>query len=200
MPKQKIKAVIFDLGGVVVHGGYLDFIRHYVKKALTPAGKKRLAQLERQVNAGLITETRFYREIDQTFDVHFTAQQIHNLIVKKMKADKALIHFIPKLKPAKVAMFTNSIGHLTREVMKKRRIPVRKLFVEVFDSVKLHLIKPDKQAYRFVLHKLKVKPREALMVDDRADNIKGAKQIGMQGIVYKNSRTFRKALRHYEIV
>src|SRR3989338_3015961 len=187
MPKPQIKAVIFDLGGVVAHGGYLNFIHHYVKKALTLGGHKKLDALERLVNQVLITETQFYRDIDKTFDVHFTPKQIHEMVVSKMKADKSLIHFIPKLKKAKVAMFTNSIGHMAREVMKKRRIPVRKLFTQVFDSSKLHLIKPDAGAYRFVLHKLKVKPHEALMVDDRAANIRGAQKIGMYGIVYKNS-------------
>ena len=61
------------------------------------------------------------------------------------------------------------------------------------------MIKPDAQAYRFVLHKLKVKPHEALMVDDRLQNIRGARRIGMNGIVYVNSQQFKKALAKYEL-
>lgn len=198
--KSKIKAVIFDLGGVVAHGGYLDFVRHYCHKCLTPLGKKKLAELERQVNLGLITEAKFYREIEKVFGVYLTAHQMHELIVRKMKTDKRLVHFIPKLKPAKIAMFTNSIGHMAREVLRRRRIPTKKLFTQVFDSSQMHLVKPDAVAYRYVLRKLRVKPHEALMVDDRLDNIRGARKVGMKGIVYKDSHQFRKALKKYDLV
>lgn len=198
--KPKIKAVIFDLGGVVAHGGYLDFVRQYCHKCLTSLGKKTLAELERQVNMGLITENRFYREIEKVFGVHLSPHQMHELIVKKMKTDKRLVRLIPKLKPAKVAMFSNSIGHMAREVLRRRRIPTKKLFTQVFDSSQLHLVKPDSVAYRYVLHKLRVKPHEALMVDDRLVNIRGARKIGMKGIVYKNSHQFRKALKQYDLI
>src|SRR3989344_7967611 len=153
MLKPKIKAVIFDLGGVVAHGVYLDFLRHYCHKCLTSLGKERLADLERQVNMGLITENKFYREIEKVFGVNLTPRQMHEMIVRKMKADKRLVRFIPKLKKAKVAMFTNSIGHMAREVLRRRRIPTKKLFMQIFDSSQLHLVKPDSVAYRYVLRK-----------------------------------------------
>lgn len=196
----KIKAVIFDLGGVVAHGGYLDFIRHYCLKCMTAQGKKELLELERLVNLGLITERQFYVNIERLFGVHLKPRQMHEIIVRKMKSDKPLLKLIKKMKPGKVAMFTNSIGHMAREVLRRRRIPARKLFTRVFDSSQLHLIKPDAVAYRFVIHKLRVKPHEALMVDDRLENIRGAKKIGMHGIVYKNSRQFQKALKKFELV
>lgn len=200
MAKIKIKAIIFDLGGVVVHGGYLNFIKHYCKECLTSLGKKRLLRLERQVNLGEISENQFYREIQKVFGVKASPKKMHELIVSKMKTDRGLMHFIPSLKKARVVMFTNSIGHMAQEVLARRRLNHRKFFDKVFDSSDLHIAKPDAGAYRFVLHKLKVKPHEAMMVDDRALNIRGAKRIGMHGVVYKNSRQFRKALSKYELV
>ena len=200
--KPKIKAIIFDLGGVVAHGGYLDFIRHYCLKCMTPQGKREIIELERIVNLGLITERQFYLNLERLFGVHLKPRQMHELIVKRMTADKALLKVIKKLKlkPAKIAMFTNSIGHMARDVLKRRHIPARKLFTRVFDSSQLHMVKPDAVAYRYVVHKLEVKPREALMVDDRTANITGAKKIGMHGIVYKNSRQFQTALKKYVLV
>lgn len=200
MTKPKIKAVIFDLGGVVVHGGFLNFIKHYCRACLTTLGRKRLARLERAVNLGEITEHQFYKEIQKIFGVTVPPRRIHDLIVNRMKVDTGLKHLIPSLQKSKVAMFTNSIGHMSREVLQKRHLDHHKFFTRVFDSSDLHIAKPDATAYRFVLHKLKVKPREALMVDDRPWNIKGARKVGMQGIVYKNSRQFKTALKRYELV
>src|SRR3989344_879099 len=158
--KITIKAIIFDLGGVVVHGVYMDFIKHYCKECLTTLGKKRLARLERQVNLGEITENEFYRQIQKIFGVKANPGKMHELIVSKMKTDRGLAHLIPHLKKAKA----------------------------------------DATAYRFVLHKLGVKPHQAIMVDDRPLNIRGAKRVGMHGIVYKNSRQFKTALKKYELV
>lgn len=200
MAKHKVKAVIFDLGGVVVHGGYLDFVKHYCRECLTPLGRRRLARLERQVNLGEISENQFYRQIQKIFGLTLSPQRMHELIVGKMKTDRGLAHLIPKLKKAKVVMFTNSIGHMAQDVLRRRHLNHRKFFDKVFDSSDLHIVKPDRGAYRFVLHKLKVKPHDAIMVDDRPLNIRGAKRIGMHGILYKNSRQFRAELNQYELV
>jgi epoxide hydrolase-like predicted phosphatase len=197
---KKIKAIIFDLGGVVAHGGYLGFIKHYCAECFTPAGKKKILELERQVNLGEITELQFYKEIEKIFHVHLTPKQMHNKILNHMKADAGLKKMIPKLKKAKIALFSNSIGHLAEETLKKRHLTGKKFFDRVFLSTKMHMAKPDKEAYRYVLKKLKVKPFEAVMVDDRIENIRPAKAIGMNGIIYKNSKQFAKEIKKYQLV
>lgn len=196
--KRKIRAVIFDLGGVVVHAGYLDFIKHFCLKCLTSAGRRKIGELERLANLGKMSEQEFYRRIRKVFDVKLSERQMHDLIVKEMRADKDLVKFIPKLKPAKLALFTNSIGHMAAEVIMSRRIPVKKLFDRVFLSNVLHLAKPDQKAYWYILRKLKVRPAEALLVDDRPGNIRAARLLGMAGIVYKNFGEFRRILKKYE--
>ncbi len=197
---KKIKAIIFDLGGVIAHGGYLSFIKHYCADCFTPAGKKKILELERQVNLGEITERQFYLEIDRIFGVHMKPSQIHKQIVSHMKTDKGLVHMIPKLKKAKVALFSNSLGMMAMEVLKKRHLTGKKFFDRIFISTKMHMAKPDKEAYQYVLKQLKVKPAESIMVDDRAENLGPAKSIGMNTIQYKNSRQFAKEIKKYELV
>ena len=199
MSKIKIKAVIFDLGGVVLHGGYLDFINNYCAECLTKQGKKKILFLEHQVNLGNITEKQFYEQIQKTLHVLLNSKQMRNIIVKKMRANKPLEKFIPKLKSAKVALFTNSIGHMAADALKARRYPVKRLFDKVFYSNVMHLAKPEIKAYNYVVKKLKVKPKEALMVDDRKGNIQQAKLAGLNGIVYKNLGQFKKALKQYQL-
>lgn len=198
--KKKIQAIVFDLGGVLVHGGYLDFIKHYCLACLTPLGKKKILDLERQVNLGRISEKEFYQAIKQVFGVHLTVRQMHKLIVHKMSVDRGLVKAIPNLGTARVVLFTNAIGQMTLEIFRRYRISPKKLFDKVFVSAKLHRVKPDGSTYRYILRRLKVPPSAALMVDDRLLNIRGARKIGMQGIVYKNLSQFRKAIKKYEFV
>jgi len=200
MSKPKIRAIIFDLGGVITHGGYLGFLKHYCAECFTPAGKKKILWLERQVNLANITETEFYKEIEKIFGVHMNPKQMHNQIVNHMKADQGLKALIPKLKQAKVVLFSNSLGAMAKEVLKKRHLTGKQFFDRIFVSNEMHMAKPDKQAYEFVLKRLKVKPAESMMVDDRMENIKAAKALGMQAILYKNSSQFATELKKYELV
>lgn len=198
-PKPQIRAVIFDLGGVILHGGYLDFIHQYLGKHLSAATKKRIESLEHQVNLGKISETQFYKHIEKEFAVHLKPKQMHNLIAEKMTANKALVKFIPHIKPAKVAIFSNSIGHLHMEVLKRRHLAGRKLFRKKFFSSVMHLAKPTGTSYQYVVKHLKVKPSQALMVDDRAANITAAKKSGLQGLVFKNTAQFKRDLEKFEL-
>ncbi|MEJ0021823.1 MAG: HAD family phosphatase [Candidatus Doudnabacteria bacterium] len=200
MSKKKIKAIIFDFGGVVAYGGYLDFIRHYCVECMTPSGMKKINKMEHQVNLGNISQTEFYREIAKIFHVHLTPARMHRLIVNKMQTNSSLVRLIPKLKKAKIILFSNSIGYMAAEVMKARHLSSKKLFDRVFLSNIMHLAKPDEKSYEFVLKKLKVKPAESLMVDDRIENILPAKRLGMNGIVFKNTRQFAGELKKYELI
>lgn len=195
--KPQIKAIVFDLGGVIMSGGYLPFLHHYCLKCLTPQGKKKIDALEHAVNLGTITETKFYKEISKVFGVHLTPKQMHNEIVKKMQVNKKLVEFIPHIKKAKVALFTNSIGHMAVDVLHKRGVPVRKTFDKLFVSSKIHYAKPDAKAYHYVVRHLKIKPEQAMMVDDRKENIDAAKKIGMKGIIFKNAAQFKRELNKY---
>ena len=198
--KPKIKTIIFDLGGVIAHGGYLDFLKHYCAECLTPLGRKKILALERQVNLGKINQLEFYRDLQRVFHVHLTPKQMHDLIVRNMKANKKLVHLIPRLKKAKIVLFTNSLGMMAYEVMRRDRLTSKKLFDRVFVSTKMHEVKPDQKAYREVLKRMKTKPQEALLVDDRMDNIRPARKIGMKGILFKSTAHFQKELKKYELV
>lgn len=198
--KPQIKAIIFDLGGVVVHSGFKDLVNDYCVACLTEAGKRKIKALEREFNIGDITENEFYDQMHEVFNVHLTDQQMHDYIVSHMKTDKQLVEFIPSLKKSKVALLSNALGPITQEVLKKKDIEVKKLFDKVFLSNKMHMVKPDAKTYRHILKKLEVEPEEALMVDDQEVNIEGAKKVGMQGIVYENAEQFKRDLDRFELV
>jgi HAD superfamily hydrolase (TIGR01509 family) len=198
--KMKIKSIIFDLGGVVVHSGYLAFLRHYIGSRFSKEMRKKILLLEHQVNLGKITENQFYGHLQKEFHVHITPKQMHEKIVESMKANKSLLSYIDSLKKSKVAMFSNTLGSVAQDTFKSQKIPVKKLFGKVFQSHILHVAKPTYKGYHFILENLKVKPHEALMVDDRRENIVGARKAGLNAIHFKNTDQFKKALKKYELV
>ncbi len=58
-------------------------------------------------------------------------------------------------------------------------------FDDVMVSFEVHLIKPDVRIYECLLpKKYQLKPEECLFFDDRKDNVEGAREAGMQAMVF----------------
>ncbi len=53
-------------------------------------------------------------------------------------------------------------------------------FDHKFVSYKLKMQKPSKRIFAYALRKLKVKPEEALFIDDKEANLRPARGIGYQ--------------------
>lgn len=51
-------------------------------------------------------------------------------------------------------------------------------------SCDIHIIKPDIRIYRHLLEQYALLPEECFFIDDKADNVKGAKDAGMHGAVF----------------
>lgn len=61
-------------------------------------------------------------------------------------------------------------------------------------SCDIHIIKPDIRIYQYLLEKYNLCPEECLFIDDRADNVEGAKKAGMHGAVFQGDFEEMKAL------
>ena len=48
------------------------------------------------------------------------------------------------------------------------------------------MIKPDTDIYKWLMDKYTLKSEECIFIDDREENIQGAINVGMQGIVFQN--------------
>lgn len=51
-------------------------------------------------------------------------------------------------------------------------------------SCDVHIIKPDVRIYRYLTERYSLVPEECFFIDDRADNVEGAKNAGMNGAVF----------------
>jgi putative hydrolase of the HAD superfamily len=57
------------------------------------------------------------------------------------------------------------------------------------------MAKPDAAIYRHAAEGLGVRPEEILFVDDREENVAGARAVGMVAIQYGEHRAFVAAMR-----
>lgn len=57
-------------------------------------------------------------------------------------------------------------------------------------SYQVQMIKPDREIYEYILNKYGLAPEECVFIDDRTENVEGAKLVGMNGIRFE---TFEQA-------
>ena len=60
-------------------------------------------------------------------------------------------------------------------------------FDGVVVSSDVHIIKPNEAIYNYLLEKYGLVPEESLFIDDREDNVEGARKVGMNAVVFKDN-------------
>ncbi len=58
-----------------------------------------------------------------------------------------------------------------------------------------HLLKPDPAIYRCLLERYSLAAAESIFVDDNADNVSGAKSVGMQAVRFSTAQQLERDLR-----
>ena len=196
-----IKAIIFDLGGVLLEDPQPGMIVHYSKNLNVTKEKflEVFAQYEADWQKGKFSEEQFWDRI--TTCLHRTKPQVESLwldgILSVYKEKKEVFDLIKKLKQYgyTIALLTNT------------EIPVmnyiKKLKWEDFDlfiySCEVGMRKPERKIYELALQKLKIQPGEAVFIDDKQENINAAEEVGIHGIVFENANQLSEQLRNVGI-
>ena len=182
-----IKAIIFDCFGVLTTDIWLSYC-----ESLPPtADVERARELNRAFDAGLITHTEFFDQVEEATGTR--PPDVDVLKSGEIIKNDELIKYIRELKKTyKLGVLSNiSSDWITREFLTADE---QALFDEIVLSYQVGLLKPNYRIYELVCEKLGVEPHEAIMVDDRADFVSAAKSTGLQGITYQNMARFKVEL------
>jgi putative hydrolase of the HAD superfamily len=75
-----------------------------------------------------------------------------------------------------------------------------RLFDGMFISSHYGLLKPEKEIYEKMLQKFSLNPTECFFIDDTPVNISASKELGIEGVVFKNPQLLRQDLRSLNIL
>lgn len=73
------------------------------------------------------------------------------------------------------------------------------LFIKKYYSNEIHLAKPNRECYEYVINDSKMDPAETLYIDDRADNAAMGREMGFITINMKQNGDLDKELQHLTI-
>jgi len=198
-PKTKeIKAVIFDLGNVLVNYDVEKAAKRFsaVSGLSTREIWKRffLSRFEQAYTRGDISTRKFHGIACKTLGVRIplaTFRHYWNDIFWENPGMDRLLARIKKYYPLYLISNTNAL-HFTHI---KKQFTILRHFQRVFPSHEVGARKPDLKIYRRVLKKIGLRPQETVFIDDMESFIKGARKAGMHAIHFKGRPALLKALR-----
>jgi len=207
MKRGEIKAIIFDVGGVLVLGVKLkrskyDGMLHHTK-IHEYISKKLKISLDQWFDAidttyaktieGKISRAKALKIIAKNTKV--SVKKLEKIVLKayrkNFKQNKQLFKKAFELKKQgyKIAVLSDQ-WYLSKEALMPSKLYKR--FDEVVVSCDVGVRKPNPKIYKLILKKLKLPAKQTLFIDNQEWNNNPAKKLGMKTILYKNNKQLFK--------
>jgi len=193
-----IRAVFFDLGGVILRTEFQSPRERLAEEVgLTYEELVKIvfeSKSSQEASIGKISEDEHWK---------FVARALHRplkereAIQKEFFAgdiiDRELIAFIRSLRPRYGTGLISNAWDGLRSYMEREQL------ADAFDvltiSAEVGVMKPGATIFEHAFEQLEVKPREAVFIDDFAENITGCEAVGMHGILFKSTEQTLKDLK-----
>ena len=193
-----IRAVFFDLGGVIVRTEFQAPRQHLAERVGLEYDDLLKAVFDsetaRQASVGLISEDEHWAAVLRRLHLPESEDQaIRDEFFAGDVTDLGLLNFMRGLrKKYKVGLISNAWSGLRPWIVSQK-------FADVFDamiiSAEVGVGKPDARIFQIALEKLGVAPAEAVFLDDFPGNVEGARRIGMQAIHFVQPEAALEELR-----
>lgn len=184
---SNIKAIVFDLGGVLFQEGKSVAVeklfqeKNYDKDIiLNVFGSPKSIDLR----AGFITDEEFWNFVQQQLPQGYDAITIRSYWYDGYILDEDIFNLVKKLH-GKYKLFIFSGNIKSRVEYLEKKYIFRKYFdLEVY-SYDCHFNKLQKEFIDILIKKSGLSPQEMIYIDDSEEFLKAAQELGMKTIVYK---------------
>jgi putative hydrolase of the HAD superfamily len=114
------------------------------------------------------------------------------------KIDTKLVSYISELRNKGILCLLATNNEKYRFAYMLDRMNFNKIFDKAYCSALLGCKKPDQQFFSKILDDLKdIKKEEILFFDDKVENVKGAKEFGVQAEIYTTFEDFKEKMKKY---
>ena len=199
--QQAIDAVIFDLGGVLMHNGrHADFVRRFPAEHADAALRIFMGEFGQdndhpwhRLERGEITFAECQRLNRAAFvaaGIDLSASAAPPPVSGTTPAplmtfhpNLAMMDLVQRLRAAglRVAILTNNIREF-RELW-RNLMPYEELFDDIVDSHEVGLRKPNPAIYELALTRLGATAERTAFLDDLPSNVAAAEALGMYGVL-----------------
>ena len=193
------KNIIFDFGGVVVQFNPKDFLMdHFMNKRAEEIvyeltfGSQEWQDLDRGIitreegNAAMLENAA---RVNRVFEVQTVIDEWPAILRTK----ESTVHTMQKLKAAGYRLYY--LTNIPADIMDELR---QREWFSLFDggvaSCDVHLCKPEPAIYTTLMQTCNLAYDESIFIDDNKVNAQAAYNLGITGLLYKNPKSFARAL------
>ncbi|MEZ4658391.1 MAG: HAD family phosphatase [Caldilineaceae bacterium] len=193
-----IRAVIFDIGGVLIRTEDAAPRRQLEQRlGLEPGQAEYIvfnSPMGQRAQLGEITTAQLWRWVQNELELSDVAlAEFQRDFFAGDKLDGKLVDYIRRLKSGyQLAIISNAKDdlHLTMQEID----PAGDLFELVVGSAYERVMKPNAAIFQRTLERLQRQPRETVFIDDFMHNIEGAWAVGMNAIHFQPGLDLAQAL------
>ena len=184
-----IKAVIFDLFGVLLFSNEGTFEESFASRLKIPVeqvGRVFHGEFNDKADSGEITQHEFWLHALEFMGLpESRLPEVENFFEEGFFVDPLMLNAVREYRRNyKTALLSNYSDGLRPRLSKQW--DVSGAFDEIVISWEVKMIKPQPQIFDYTLNKLHVSKEEAVLIDDRIVNIRGAQEYGLHAIHFKN--------------
>jgi putative hydrolase of the HAD superfamily len=191
MNNQKIKAVIFDWGGVLCDEAE-PFASIPLQKKLGMEPNA-IADKAREIYNGNYTGKYNHDDFWHAIMVHYGLEETEEInpaalslaYVSSYRIYDEMLVYVTKLKKNYKTAILSNLSAIMRDHIRPKHNLSQYFDVEVYScDVDVQAMKPDKKPYLVCLEKLGVRPEESIFVENTAKNLITARELGMQEYLF----------------
>lgn len=180
---NRVKAVLFDCFGVVYNDAVLDFLDSHKIDYCSPDAPYR--ELAHKSDTGDVSLDAFFNELSR-----LTLQEprlVRPELLDVSRLNQELVKYIKQLKRHyRIGMLSDAPkGFLDPFLVNQGP---RKLFDVVVVSSEVGYTKPSPEIFSIVANRFGVAFPEIAFIDNSANNVRAALELGMVGIIYQNNQ------------
>ncbi len=194
-----LRAVIFDYGMVLSNPADPAAHREQIRIFGAPAEdfEREYWAFRHAYDSGEFDGAAYWQRCAQAAGVTLTDEQIRQLIATDIRMwsilNQTMVDWAVTI--SKSAFKTGILSNIPFEIADVfKELPWAKVFTHNTWSCELRLAKPDPAIYHHVIDALDVRPKEALFLDDRQENVLSAEAVGLQGIFFRSVPQLRQEL------
>jgi FMN phosphatase YigB (HAD superfamily) len=203
-PHAKTKAVVFDVGGVLIDLHSENAGRELTEKyGLQPDKFAHLTRSCFESHPRSITELAMIGEVGtseylEAFLAECSVKDLEGLRANRLsvmgRERTGVFAIVKQLKQAGLicCALSNTIALHWEKLRSTRDYPSFGLFDHVFASYLIECAKPEETSFSFVTNALKLRPAECLLVDDTLLNVNGAKAAGWRAVLFTDEAQLQR--------
>ena len=189
---MSIRAVFFDLGGVILRTEY-----QAPRQQLAERLGMEYDDLDRlvfnsdsgiQASLGAITSQQHWEAVLKRLKRPTDElQSIRDAFFAGDILDRQLLDFLRSLRGThKTGLISNAWSDLRDYLVREK---IDDAFEHIIISAEVGVAKPEPKIFQNALEQAGVKPKEAVFVDDFYVNIEGCEKVGMKGIHFRDTQS-----------